>query len=322
MSASKYDTDVDPASNSSHALMLRLVGANKRVLDVGCATGYLARALGAQGCRVSGVEFDPEAAKEASPALEKIVVGDLEQLDMAAEFVGEQFDAIVFGDVLEHLRDPLPLLRSARGMLSPGGCVVISVPNIAHGDVRLSLLQGRFDYRNLGLLDSTHVRFFTRQSLQAFLKDAGFTAVDVQTTTADLLTTELADTARGADPAVIDRLRDDIDATTYQFVIRAVRDDAVQLAEETAWRAAEMEKQLTAARAEVCQLEAALAVAKEEADALRGKAAAADDHVSALMNTKAMRGLSLPRAAWARLRGVRGGGSAPGTLRVMPGDRS
>jgi O-antigen biosynthesis protein len=306
MSASKYDTDVDPASNTSHALMLRLVGANKRVLDVGCASGYLARALGEQGCRVSGVEFDPEAAKEAEPFLEKIVVGDLETLDLAAEFMGEQFDAIVFGDVLEHLRDPLPLLRSARGMLSPGGCVVISVPNIAHGDVRLSLLQGRFDYRNLGLLDSTHVRFFTRQSLQTFLKDAGFTAVDVQTTTADLLTTELADSARDADPAVIDRLRDDIDATTYQFVVRAVREDAVQLAEETAWRAAEMEKQLAATRVEVSELEAALAVAKQEAEELRVKAAEANDHLGALMNTKAMRGLRLPRAAWGRLRGVGG----------------
>jgi 2-polyprenyl-3-methyl-5-hydroxy-6-metoxy-1,4-benzoquinol methylase len=319
MSASKYDTDVDPSSDTSHALMLRLVGANKRVLDVGCATGYLARALGEQGCRVSGVEFDPAAAKEAAPALEKIVIGDLDKIDLPAEFADSQFDVVVFGDVLEHLRDPLPLVRSVRGMLSPGGSVVISVPNIAHGDVRLSLLQGRFDYRDLGLLDNTHIRFFTRESLRSFLEDAGFIAVDVQTTTADLLTTELADTARGADPAVIDRLRDDIDATTYQFVVRAVRDDAVQLAADAAWRASEMEKQLVATRDEVGRLEVELDASRDEvrrleveldaskevAETERARAQAAEDHVTALMNTKAMRSVRLPRAAWARLRGGR-----------------
>src|SRR3954454_17965195 len=112
MPVSKYDTDVDPASNTSHAPMLRLVGGNKTVLDVGCATGYLARALRENGCKVSGVEYDPAAAAEAAPALEKLVVGDLEQLDLVEEFAGEVFDVIVFGDVLEHLRDPIPLLRS------------------------------------------------------------------------------------------------------------------------------------------------------------------------------------------------------------------
>jgi 2-polyprenyl-3-methyl-5-hydroxy-6-metoxy-1,4-benzoquinol methylase len=305
MSASKYDTDVDPDSNSSHALMLRLVGANKKVLDVGCASGYLARALGERGCRVSGVEFDPAAAQEAAPALEKIVVGDLDEIDLPAEFAGSQFDVVVFGDVLEHLRNPLPLLRSVRGMLAPGGAVVISVPNIAHGDVRLSLLQGRFDYRDLGLLDSTHIRFFTRESLRSFLEDAGFIAVDVQTTTADLLTTELADTARGADPAVIERLRDDIDATTYQFVVRAVRDDAVQLAADAAWRSSEMEKQLVATRDELQRLEAELAAAQDTAEQERARAQAAEEHVTAMMNTKAMRGMRLPRAVWSRLRGGR-----------------
>jgi 2-polyprenyl-3-methyl-5-hydroxy-6-metoxy-1,4-benzoquinol methylase len=305
MSASKYDTDVDPGSNSSHALMLRLVGANKKVLDVGCATGYLARALGEQGCRVSGVEFDPAAAREAAPALERIVIGDLDTIDLPAEFADSQFDVVVFGDVLEHLRDPLLLLRSVRGMLAPGGSVVISVPNIAHGDVRLSLLQGRFDYRDLGLLDSTHIRFFTRNSLRSFLEDAGFIAVDVQTTTADLLTTELADAARGADPAVIERLREDVDATTYQFVVRAVRDDAVQLAADAAWRASEMDRQLAAAQDDVRRLEVELDAAREAAEAERARAQAAEDHVAALMSTKAMRSMRLPRAAWTRLRGGR-----------------
>lgn len=316
MPASKYDTDVDPSSNTSHAQMLRLVGSNKRVLDVGCATGYLARALREQGCRVSGVEYDAVAAAEAEPALDELVVGDLEQLDLNDAFAGARFDVIVFGDVLEHLRDPLPVLRSVRDLLSPGGAVVISVPNIAHGDVRLSLLQGRFRYRSLGLLDNTHVHFFTRSSLRDFLRDAGFTAVDVQTTTADLLTTELADDARDADPRVIDLLREDIDATTYQFVVRAVRDDAVQLAEDLAWRASKVEKRLSAAhgeieglRSEVSRLSAELGAARqatqragEELEAVREQGGRLAAQLEAVYDTRVMRGARIPRAVWARVR--------------------
>jgi methionine biosynthesis protein MetW len=316
MAVSKYETDVDPASNTSHALMLRLVGSNKKVLDVGCATGYLARALREQGCQVSGVEFDQAAAEEAAPALDKVVVGDLEQLDLAAEFAGDQFDVIVFGDVLEHLRDPLPVLRSVRELLRPGGAVVISVPNIAHADVRLSLLQGKFDYRSLGLLDVTHVRFFTRESLRTFLKDAGFIAVDVQATTADVLTTELADDARGADPALVESLRRDIDATTYQFVVRAVRDDAVSMAEDVAWRAGELDRRLEAARAEIARLQAevsrvsdelvaATEAAQSEQRAAREREAQLRAELDALHRTKLMRSARLPRAIWRRVRRMR-----------------
>jgi 2-polyprenyl-3-methyl-5-hydroxy-6-metoxy-1,4-benzoquinol methylase len=316
MSTSKYDTDVDRSSDTSHARMLRLVGSNKRVLDVGCSTGYLAKALVAQGCTVSGVEYDEEAAEQARPHLERIVVGDLERLDLAEAFAGEAFDAIVFGDVLEHLRDPLPVLRSVRDLLAPGGSVVISVPNIAHADIRLSLLQGRFNYRDLGLLDVTHVRFFTRDNLRALLSDAGFVAVEVQTTTADVFGTELAEDARGVPPEVLLLLEDDIDATTYQFVVRAARDDAVQTAADTAWRAAELEKQLTAsrndlaaARVEMTRLSQELDAAATERAALihrlgvaEAAAAAAERELQALHHTKLFRGARLPRAIWGRLR--------------------
>jgi 2-polyprenyl-3-methyl-5-hydroxy-6-metoxy-1,4-benzoquinol methylase len=309
MSVSKYDTDVDPASNTSHALMLQLVGSNKRVLDVGCASGYLARALREQGCRVSGVEYDPGAAEEARPALDKIVIGDLEQLDLAAEFAGDQFDVIVFGDVLEHLRDPLPVLRSVRELLRPGGAVVISVPNIAHADVRLSLLQGKFDYRNLGLLDITHVRFFTRSSLRTFLQDAGFVAVDVRTTTADVFGTELAEDAKGVDPAVVEQVLEDPDARTYQFVVKAVRDDAVQIAEELPWRTEELTRRLADAQVEVARLQAEIermaAVAAEEErqrEALESRLAHLRSELDAVYSTKVMRSVKMPRAVWQRLR--------------------
>src|SRR5947208_14527991 len=134
MDGSRYDTDIDLSNpNNSHTLMVELVGGSKRVLDVGCATGYLARALGERGCTVSGLEFDAEAAEEARPHLDRLVVGDVEALDLAEAFDGDRFDVVVFGDVLEHLRDPLGALRNARRVLTERGSVVVSISNVARG---------------------------------------------------------------------------------------------------------------------------------------------------------------------------------------------
>jgi 2-polyprenyl-3-methyl-5-hydroxy-6-metoxy-1,4-benzoquinol methylase len=227
VASSKYDTHVDlNQDNNSHTMMVGLVGSHKRVLDVGCANGYFAEVLVERGCQVSGVEFDPVAAEEARKHLDQLVVGDLEQLDLVAELGEGRFDVIVFGDVLEHLRDPLPVLRQARPLLAPGGYVVISIPNVAHGAVRLKLLQGRFDYQPLGLLDSTHIRFFTRDNLKALLHDAGLAATDFLRTTAGLFETELGLTPDEVSADLVEQVLADPDATTYQFVVRAVPDDA------------------------------------------------------------------------------------------------
>lgn len=227
MHGPRYDADIDLANrNNSHTLMLELVGGSKRVLDVGCATGYLARALVEQGCTVAGIESDPVAAEEARPDLERLVVGDVEQLDLTAAFGGERFDVIVFGDVLEHLKDPLVALRAVRPLLADRGSVVASIPNIAHGSVRLALLAGRFDYQPLGLLDSTHLRFFTRASIESLFHEAGLVPVDVRRTTAGYFDTPLPVQESWFGPEIVDAVLADPDSATYQFVLRAVPDDA------------------------------------------------------------------------------------------------
>jgi 2-polyprenyl-3-methyl-5-hydroxy-6-metoxy-1,4-benzoquinol methylase len=143
-----YDTKVDrEGPESAHTAALELVGWNKRVLEVGCAGGHVTTALVEQGCTVVGVEIDPRAAAAAERVAEHVVVGDIDAGDIWAGLEGEQFDAVLLGDVLEHLRDPLEALRRFTTHLGPEGVVVISLPNIAHGDVRLSLLCGEFTYR-------------------------------------------------------------------------------------------------------------------------------------------------------------------------------
>jgi len=221
---SKYETEVDLGDpNSSHALIADLVGSDKRVLDVGAATGYLAKTLVSHGCKVTGVELDPEAARQAEEHCEKVVVGDVEVLDTAEELGEEPFDVIVFGDVLEHLKDPLLTLERLEPLLGPEGYVVASIPNVAHASVRLALLQGRFRYRRLGLLDDTHLRFFTRESVHRLFDDAGLVITGLRRTIRDVFDTEVEVDREAVPEEALRHVYGDPEALTYQFVLTARR---------------------------------------------------------------------------------------------------
>lgn len=225
--ASKYSARVDRAdANTSHALVLDLVGSDKRVLDVGCASGYLAEALVGQGNKVSGVELDPGAAEKARPHLDRLVVGDVEELDLVSQFGPGEFDVLVFADVLEHVKDPVDVLRRSRALLADGGYAVLSIPNVAHASVRLALLQGRFDYQPLGLLDDTHLRFFTRSTFEAMVADAGFVAVDTRQTTAGPFETEIRVSRQDYPDVVVAAVEADPESRAYQFVARVEPVDA------------------------------------------------------------------------------------------------
>lgn len=219
---SKYDTSVDLSNkNNSHTLIVELVGHGGRVLDVGASTGFLARVLTERGCRVTGIEIDPESARQAEEFCERVIVGNVEELDLDAEIGDETFDVLVFGDVLEHLKDPQRALERFKPFLNPGGHVVASIPNIAHGSARLALLQGRFRYRPLGLLDNTHLRFFTRESVEEMFENAGFLTTDLRRTTQGLFTTEIEVDGGLVPDDVVRLLQEDPEATTYQFVLAA-----------------------------------------------------------------------------------------------------
>lgn len=218
----KYDFQVDLERENSHSLQLRAVAPGSRVLEFGCATGYLSRYMQEQlRCRVTGVELVPEYAERARPYCERVVVGDLDQLDLAAIFGEGRFDVALFGDVLEHLKDPRQVLTSLHGLLEPQGLVVATIPNVAHGDVRLALLAGNFEYRRLGLLDETHLRFFTLASARQLFEEAGFVILSIDRIKQPLFQTELG-VDRSQYPAeVLQMVLSDPEATTYQYVIKA-----------------------------------------------------------------------------------------------------
>jgi methionine biosynthesis protein MetW len=146
-----------------------------RVLDVGCGAGALGAALREErGIEVMGVELFADAAAQARERLDEVVEANLDELE-ELPFEPGAFDAMVFGDVLEHLHDPHRLLRTLRPWLADDGALVLSVPNVGHWSVVLPLLtKDRWPYADAGLLDRTHVHFFTFTEAEAMLRDCGF----------------------------------------------------------------------------------------------------------------------------------------------------
>jgi 2-polyprenyl-3-methyl-5-hydroxy-6-metoxy-1,4-benzoquinol methylase len=301
-----YDADFDTSSdNNSHSLMVRLVGPDKRVLDIGCATGYLGEALAARGCRVSGVEIDPESAARAAKVLDEVMIADLADADLVAHFGPASFDVVVLGDVLEHLMEPDRLLRHVAGLLAPGGSVVISTPNVTHGSLRLALLQGRWRYTDRGLLDRTHIRFFDRPGLLALIEGAGLVATVVRRTTADPLDVEVAIDRDALPPGVIDWVREQPDGLTYQFVVRAVRADAEGSLQLMRHRLDELESELRDATSSADELRAGSERAETELTAARVRAAESERQLLAMRSTVTWRSLRAPRRMYGWLRGGR-----------------
>lgn len=167
---------LDESRYSVHSHAVRHMPEGARVLEVGCARGYLSERLKRRGCRVWGIEIDTAAAEEARAHCVEVITADVDNLD-AVPWPGETFDVLLFLDVLEHLKEPERAIRLLAQGLQSSGLMMVSLPNVANWYVRYSLLRGRFDYQPAGILDRTHLRFFTRTSAERILVDAGFEIV-------------------------------------------------------------------------------------------------------------------------------------------------
>ena len=160
--------------------LLRLWGGRKNldVLDVGCGFATTSQHIAKLGNRVTGIEASAEAVEVARTRVNEVIHADLQQLDDVKRSLGDRrFDVIIFADVLEHLAWPIGVLRGYLDLLKEGGSVIVSLPNVGLWSVRLNLLLGRFRYEETGVLDRTHLRFFTRRTAREIIEQAGLEVV-------------------------------------------------------------------------------------------------------------------------------------------------
>ena len=214
-----YQRAVGVASDDSLSFIARLVEPGQTVLDLGMGTGGLGQYLVQRhSIVIDGVTLSQTEAEIARAWYRRAIVADLDSDLLTSIFEGQQYDCIVCADVLEHLKAPQGLLAQCKSMLNPGGRLITSVPNAGYCGLVAELIQGDFRYRREGLLDDTHLRFFTRKSLQRFFDAHGWVTRSLQTIQRNLLVSEFRVAFDSLPPAVARHLLAVPDALTYQFI--------------------------------------------------------------------------------------------------------
>ena len=266
-----YESHVDPLRpNDAHGISLQLIGQGKTVLELGAASGHVTKVLKEMNNKVTAVERDGRFADILAEFADEVVITDLDWLDLRERLSSQKFDVVLAGDVLEHCSKPELVLLQLHDLLNPGGYVVISLPNIAHGDVRLALLCGEFNYRDTGLLDRTHIRFFTRNSIESFLQQNAFKLDEVFASTASIGTTEFGPPDAGIPIEAINFVQQDRDALVYQYIVKAIPDPTIKRDTFSSPPQRTTDAQVDQLFAEVCLYQEAVAqcnaLSKQESD--------------------------------------------------------
>lgn len=189
---SKYDFDLDMVNTNSLSLIINQIKRGSVVLEFGPANGRMTKYLKeALDCKVYLVELDGEAGRQAARYGEDIVIDDIETYSWYDRYENIRFDYITFADVLEHLRNPEEVMIKAKSLLKQDGSVLFSVPNLAHNSVLISLMNHEFEYTKVGLLDNTHIHFFTKNSIENMMNRTGFTVAKRFATYAPVGSTEI-----------------------------------------------------------------------------------------------------------------------------------
>jgi glycosyltransferase involved in cell wall biosynthesis/2-polyprenyl-3-methyl-5-hydroxy-6-metoxy-1,4-benzoquinol methylase len=228
----EYDFEIDlNVENNSHTQIVKRIPRGSRVLELGCATGYMSEYLrNALDCYVVGVEYDRKMANRAKSVCDRVIVADVQKGNWRKKLVDERFDIITCADILEHLRDPVALLKTLPELLAEGGRLLASVPNGAHASLRLELLEGRFTYEDTGLLDRTHLHLFTYHSLRELFARGGFSVHELSYTFHDMADSVIEERLSKLGLDVNERglaLFHTPDAAAYQFIVSAAVDSQV-----------------------------------------------------------------------------------------------
>jgi 2-polyprenyl-3-methyl-5-hydroxy-6-metoxy-1,4-benzoquinol methylase len=230
---SNYSESVFDESNhnTSWYKVFNLVREKTKVLDVGCSSGNFGKALiDKKQCHVDGIEIDKLDAKEASGKLDRVWILNVERDDLK-QLPRNYYDYVYFGDVIEHLADPINTLKRIKPLLAKTGRVVFSIPNMGHVGVRLALLKGQFEYTETGLTDKTHLHFYTQDEVYRVFEEAGYSIENLDFVQKDypkeLLAKELKLLGLKADAGFYKKMSQP-SASAFQFVGTAKPSKAVK----------------------------------------------------------------------------------------------
>ncbi|CAA6811825.1 MAG: Methyltransferase domain-containing protein [uncultured Thiotrichaceae bacterium] len=214
----------DPVDhNHSHTQIVSRIPQYAQVLELGCATGEMSRMM-KRNCQaqVFGVEKDPQSAWQAQRHCDYVFTEDLDDAESLSALQFEKFDVITLVDVIEHLQRPEALLERLKPLMMAESTILLSVPNVAHASVRLELLTGDFSYEDAGILDSTHLKFFTLKSLKSMLARCGFVINEIDYTWHDIpdsvISRYLRQVGIEATPHILDYFHQP-EAIAYQFIV-------------------------------------------------------------------------------------------------------
>ena len=223
-SAQRYQYSVGPETdNTAAAHVMRFTGTDKSVLELGAGPGSIARPLvELKRNRLTALEYDAESVDILDSFCDLALRADLNDSDWPALMQDKRFDVIVAADVLEHLYDPWATLKLATTLLNEGGSIVVSLPHAAHAVIMGCLMANDFQYRELGLLDRTHIRFFGMRNVQTLFEEAGLKIAEYAFVLRRPEETEFAETWAALPATVRTTLEGGDFAFVYQIVVRAV----------------------------------------------------------------------------------------------------
>jgi len=219
----KYDFELDMVGDNSNSLILRQIQPYSEVLEFGPAHGRMTKYLKESlFCRTTIVELDENAGQQASMFADNAFIGsengNIENYYWFEQLENSKFDYIIFADVLEHLYNPWLVLASVKDLLKDSGEILISVPNIGHNSVLIDLLNNKFEYREVGLMDNTHIRFFTYPSLTNLVLGAGL-AINKEINAYNVVeNTEFGNAYTDVPDEVADFLKQREYGDVYQFI--------------------------------------------------------------------------------------------------------
>lgn len=229
----KYDFELDMNNENSISIILKQIKPNTCVLEFGPAMGRMTKYLKEElNCKVYIIELDTEGFNSSMRFAVDGYLGNADKKEWLEKFKNMQFDYVIFADVLEHLRNPEEVVLAARNLLKREGKLILSVPNIAHNSVIINLINNRFDYKDIGLLDNTHIKFFTYYTLQEMLARCNLTIVEENATYAQPFETEFGNNFEDLPDELSMSFKLKEYGDVYQFVFTCIKKEDYLLNEE------------------------------------------------------------------------------------------